>query len=99
MQIKKQLVFISNAELNHLIRMTFPDKIKPHLIQHAADKYGENPILINKILKKKEFSIMLRQCLFLGLSDGARTDLFRRFSELNKSVLAPSLSPRNKHCL
>src|SRR5437867_3511869 len=88
--MKSRIVFISNAELNHLIRMAFPDMIKPFLIQQVANKHEENPILIKKILKMKEFNVMLRQSLFLGLSDGARIDLFRRFSELNHEQVYPT---------
>lgn len=88
--IKKHLIFISTPELNHLIKMTYPDFIKPYLINYIAPKLNIPNFLIKKIICEQEFKILLRKCLFLGLSDGARTDLFRRFSGLEHEQVYPT---------
>lgn len=76
--VRNRLVFISYAEIAHLISITYPDFIQPFLIQETAARLGMTEFLITKIAKSNEFKVLLRQSLFLGLSDGARIDLFRR---------------------
>ncbi len=89
--VKQKLIFISTAELNHLIRMAYPDVIKPYLIPNVAKELGIDEFLIKKIVTNVKFKILKRKCLFLGLSDGARIDLFRRFSGvLNHEQVYPT---------
>ena len=88
--IKKHLIFISTEELHHLIKMVYPDYVKPFLINHVASELKIPNFLIKKITKEQKFKILLRECLFLGLSDGARTDLFRRFSGLEHEQVYPT---------
>jgi hypothetical protein len=38
--VKKQLIFCSTAELNHLVRITYPDHIRPLLLRKAAIEAG-----------------------------------------------------------
>ena len=95
--IKKHLIFISTLELHHFIKMAYPDFIKPYLINHVASKLNVPNFLIKQVISKPEFKILLKQCLFLGLSDGARTDLFRRFSGLeHKKVYSTYMITREK---
>ena len=88
--IKNHLIFISTLELHHFIKMGYPDFIKPYLINHVASKLNIPNFLIKQITNKSEFKNLLKQCLFLGLSDGARTDLFRRFSGLEHGQVYPT---------
>ena len=90
--VKNKLVFISAAELNHFIHMTYPDFIQPYLIKQVAPELGIENYLIKKIIDSEKFKILKRECLFLGLSDGARIDLFRRFSELKHEQVYPTYS-------
>ena len=81
---KYRLVFISNAELNHLIRMAYPDFIEPFLIDRVISvKQQESNYNISEVVASEEFKVLRRKCLFLGLSDGARIDVFRRYSGLD----------------
>lgn len=79
--IRCRLVFISNAELNHLVSIAFSDFIRPFLINLVAQKGGISDSHIMKIVNGMDYKILLRQTLFLGLSDGARMDLFRRCNQ------------------
>lgn len=88
--IKKHLIFVSTSELHHLIKMAYPDYVKPYLIKRIATELDIPNYLIKKITNKQEFKILVRKCLFLGLSDGARTDLFRRFSGLEHEQVYPT---------
>lgn len=83
--MKSKLIFISNSEMNHLIRMAYPDVIEPYLIQQfARGQAGQfNEHYVTKIVTSNDFKVFRRKCLFLGLSDGARMDVFRRHSRLD----------------
>src|SRR5687768_15864028 len=74
--VKTKLVFCSAAELRHLVEMAYPDHIRPILLDVAGGTAGRfRPKATASTL---EFRVRQRQCLFLGLSDGARIDAFRR---------------------
>ncbi len=76
--VRRQLVFLSEAEMNHLVELAYPDIIRPQLLQRMAREAGLPLLRPGAIAAEREFHIRQRQCLFLGLSDGARTDVFRR---------------------
>jgi hypothetical protein len=76
--IYRKLVFISTAEMNHLVSIAYPDCIRPILLDLAAAKTGVNKWEKKKIAGSLAFRLLQRKTLFLGLSDGARTDVFRR---------------------
>jgi hypothetical protein len=76
--IKEKLIFISNHEINHLVMSAFPDMIK-RMIMEKISKEENIPLhKISKIANGKSYQILKRQCLFLGLSDGSKTEIFRR---------------------
>jgi len=88
--IKNRLIFISNAEIVHLVSIAYPDYIKPLLIKKVAGVLGYPEYMVSKIVNSNEFKILRRQSLFLGLSDGARIDAFRRFNrELSHEQIWP----------
>lgn len=76
--VKSRLVFFSAAEIAHLVTIAYPDHIRPLLISRAAQTTGVPERLVGRIANSREYRILRRQCLFLGLSDGARIDTFRR---------------------
>ena len=75
--IKTRLIFCSSAEMYHLVEMAYSDHIRPILIERCvaggADRYRPSVVA-----ERTDFKVRQRQCLFLGLSDGARIDTFRR---------------------
>lgn len=79
--VRDRLVFISSAEMNHLVELAFPTIIRPKLISDAAaDDIGLDPQRPKAVMESDPYRARLRRTLFLGLSDGARTDQFRRFN-------------------
>lgn len=74
----RRLVYISNAEMGHLVSIAFPDHIRPLLIALTAKRAGIAERLVTRISNSVEYKVLLRQSLFLGLSDGAHMDLLRR---------------------
>jgi hypothetical protein len=76
--IRDKLVFVSADEMNLLVSSCFHDLIKPILIRKVADIIKEPEYRIAKITASTEYKTLLKQSLFCGLSDGAKTDIFRR---------------------
>lgn len=73
-----RLYFHSRQEMHHLVTMAYPDHIKPKIMASVAEKLGVPEFAIGAIVKSKEYAAELRSSLFLGLSDGAHVDVFRR---------------------
>ena len=83
--VKSRLVFFSASEIAHLVTVTYPDYIRPLLITRAANTINEPDYYIRRIVNSTTYKILRRQCLFLGLSDGARIDTFRRATSADLS--------------
>ncbi|MBZ5524804.1 MAG: hypothetical protein LAP21_21405 [Acidobacteriia bacterium] len=76
--VRERLVFVSAAEMNHLVSISYPDHIRPFLLSKAAAESGLSKWHMARVANSVEFSVRERRCLFLGLSDGSHTDVFRR---------------------
>ena len=76
--VRRRLIFIATSELKYLVELAYPTIIRPGLIRKAAAVSGVNPLRCKHVVKSPAYATVLRQTLFLGLSDGARTDVFRR---------------------
>lgn len=78
--VVSKVVFVSVAEMNHFVAMAFPDHVRQHLVRMAARATGIQPWRAPAIVQSDAYRIERRRCLVLGLSDGARLDVFRRFT-------------------
>lgn len=76
--VKRRLLFISNNEMNHLVELAFPTVVRPILIEDTAAELHVDRNRVKAIVQTTAYRARLRQTLVLGLSDGARTDWFRR---------------------
>lgn len=76
---RRHLVYIGAAEMKHLVKLIYPQTVQPRLIQAVADRVGipTYKVWSNK-QAAKELGLLRRKTLFLGLSDGAHMDDFRR---------------------
>lgn len=83
--VRDRLVFISNEEMNSLVELAFPTVVRPILLRDAATASGDSAYRSKVIQASTSYRSLVRQTLVLGLSDGARTDRFRR-------VNAPTIS-------
>jgi len=83
--VKERLVFVSHFEMTHLVHMAYPDEIRPWLIKRAAEEMRIPEWNVGQIVSSAQFRQMRRRCLFLGMSDGAHVDDFRR---ANKSEVS-----------
>lgn len=75
--VKARLIFCSSAEMRHLVQIAYPDHIRPFLIARSAGN-SQDRYRPSAVAQRPDFTVRQRQCLFLGLSDGARIDTFRR---------------------
>lgn len=73
-----RLVFFTAGEVNHLVELTFPTIVRPRLIDTASARSGVPVDRIKAIVETSEYRTLHRRTLYLGMSDGARTDWFRR---------------------
>lgn len=76
--VRDRLLFVSADEMHHLVELTFPTVIQPLLIADTARELNANEAQIKAMVATQAYRVRLRQTLVLGLSDGARTDGFRR---------------------
>lgn len=81
--IKDRLIFVSDAEMRHLVGLSYPDYIRNILLQKAAEESAIPDYLVRQLLASPAFKKAERKSLFLGLSDGARVDVFRRMAGLS----------------
>lgn len=76
--VKNRLVYFGPAEITKLVNLCYFDKIRPMVVEIAAkDLSIETHCLWSHPGGAEHFAHCLRHVLFMGLSDGARTDLLR----------------------
>ena len=74
--VKQNLVFISEREMQQLISVAYDELVKAFIVKQSKD--CNNSRLLDNYTKKQLYQYYLRKTLFLGLSDGAHMDFFRR---------------------
>lgn len=80
--VRKKLIFISAPELQHLVERFYPEHVEPILLSEVAARLGKPPYLVwTDARAEAELTRARQRTLFFGLSDGARTDAFRRANE------------------
>lgn len=100
--VREDVVFVSREELNHAIACAYPDFVKPMLISRAAQELNVPDHQVKKVVRHDRFRALRRKTLYLGLSDGARLDRFRRSNpELSHEQfwLAPELGPKTRKAM
>ena len=76
--VEDKLIFISNDEMEQLVGILYQKLIRPTIREFVSKRCGVPAYAISRIEATPEFSRTRRRSLFLGLSDGARMDEFRR---------------------
>ncbi len=85
--ISSRLVYISEAQMDHLVGLLYPQRIFPILLRQVVEKEKISPHQIKRIRKTETFTVLSRKSIFLGMSDGARMDRFRRKNTLNNDQI------------
>jgi hypothetical protein len=78
--VEHQLVFFSDQELSHLVQLAYPDVIVQERFRLVAEEKGLPSYRVREISLDPRFHELQLKSLFLGLSDGARTNELRRAS-------------------
>jgi hypothetical protein len=78
--ILKELIFFSEQEMGHLVQTAYADHIVHERVRLIAEEQGIPAHCIAKIVRHPRFSELRLKSLYLGLSDGARTNELRRAS-------------------
>lgn len=77
--VRQNLVFISLAEMRHLVELFYPETVQPRLIREVAGQCGIPVYRVWADPKATDtYKTLLRKTLFIELSDGGRIDIFRR---------------------
>jgi hypothetical protein len=78
--VLNRLVFISEGELSHLVQHAYPDVIVQERVRTVAEEQAIPAYCVGRICAHPRFTELQHKSLYLGLSDGARTNELRRFS-------------------
>jgi hypothetical protein len=77
--VRRTLVYVSTAEMNHLVDLFYPETVQWQLQNAVASLLRIPPYRVWATRDSAElFRRLRRQTLFIELSDGARIDVFRR---------------------
>lgn len=78
--VTRRLVFFSDEEMSHLVRTAYPDLIVQERMRMVAEEYDIPDYRVGEISRHTRFHELRLKSLYLGLSDGARTNELRRAS-------------------
>ena len=76
--IDRKLVYMSESEMRQLVSLLYSSRIKPTIRRLASQALSIPEYRVTQLEGSEPFKLLRRQSLFLGLSDGARIDEFRR---------------------
>lgn len=78
--VQEKLIFISEAEVAHLVSLAYPDVIVQERLRLVAEENDIAAYRIGQLIKHPRFEELRLKSLYLGLSDGAHTNDLRRAS-------------------
>lgn len=79
--VKNSLVFISETEMAHLVQTAYTDLVVHERMRLVAEEHGIPTHRIGELRRHVRFKELKAKSLYLGLSDGARTNELRRASD------------------
>lgn len=94
----ENLIFLSDAEMRHLVELAHQQIVRPIIRDEVADHLGLPRYWTKRIENSQSFAEEMRRCLFLGMSDGARLDEFRRSSGLSNEQFHLTYEIESERC-
>lgn len=88
--VVQRMLYISEVQMDHLVGLLYHQRILPILLNQASVLTGISRYQVKKIRVSSEFRMLERRSLFLGMSDGARMDSFRRKNALHNDQVSVS---------
>lgn len=79
--LRMRLIYISQREMHHLVNLSWP-KIAGEMRRAIARRMGIPVYQVSQLPDaRKQLEVMQTRTLYVGVSDGARIDVFRRYNE------------------
>jgi len=78
--VEEKLIYFSDREISHLVETAYPDLIVQERLRLVAEEYGIPTYKVGELSRHPRFKELQLKSLYLGLSDGARTNELRRAS-------------------
>jgi len=79
--LRKRLVYVSQREMNHLVNLSWP-RIAGHMRSAIARRLQVPVYQVTQLAEaRRQLEVMQTRTLYVGVSDGARIDVFRRYNE------------------
>lgn len=78
--VQRRLVFFSEQEMSHLVGTAYPDLVVQERMRLVAEEFDIGLHRVVEISNHRRFTDLRLKSLYLGLSDGARTNELRRAS-------------------
>jgi hypothetical protein len=80
--VRRRMVYFGPSELQHLVELFYPETVQQVLVDRLSSETGVPRYLVwSRPDLRAAYKKLLRQVLFMGISDGARLDTFRRSNE------------------
>lgn len=77
--VRRALVYVGPAEMLRLVESFYPEHVQRRLVRAVAEEHGVPAYRVwADPTTAAAYDALLRRTLFIGLSEGARLDLFRR---------------------
>ena len=77
--VRTRMTYFGQAELQHLVRLTYPEHVEKRLVTEVASRLKVQPYEVRQSnILRRALDRLRRSTLFVALSDGARIDVFRR---------------------
>ncbi len=88
--VMQRMLYFSEIQMDHLVGLLYPQRIFSILRDQACEATGISPYQVKKIRTSDKFKAIQRRTLFLGMSDGAKMDAFRRKNALHNDQVGVS---------
>lgn len=77
--LREKVIFLSAPEIQHLVKRTVPAHFHNVWVERLAKQFGVPKYALWSVPESRAaYGKLVRRSLFIGLSDGARIDAFRR---------------------
>lgn len=79
--LRKRLIYVSQREMHHLVSLSWP-QIAGQMRSAIARRHKVPVYQVSELPEaRRQLTVMQMRTLYVGVSDGARIDVFRRYNE------------------
>lgn len=96
--VTERMLYFSEVQMDHLVSLLYRQLVFPIWSQQTCEIEKIPSYRIHQICNTVTFKILRRKTLFLGMSDGARLDAFRRKNVLSHEQVCISYELSKEKC-